>query len=62
MASHIAYLLARLIVTLIYGGALFLSLGPYGERPFAWTALLFTLVYAILMLLLWLYERFPPPK
>jgi len=62
---HKGYSFARWIVTALY----LLSLGS----AFAWTldgrglafplaALLLTTSYALLMFVLWLHERFPPPR
>jgi hypothetical protein len=61
-ASRLAYFAIRLALTLVYVGALVLAVGPVGEKPVAWSIFLLTLVYAMWMLLLWLHERYPPPK
>lgn len=57
------YLALRLIVTAIYLPAFGLAAvaqmtGP--ER--SWAILALTMSYGVLMLLIWLHQRFPPPK
>src|SRR5262245_18164795 len=56
---------ARYIVTALYVLTLIVStlgtLGPYGQGlSAAFAALAVTVIYTLLMLLLWLYERFAP--
>jgi hypothetical protein len=59
------YYWARLIVTGLYVialvSAVLWSTDGRGE-PFPFAALAFTASYGVLMLLLWLHQRFPPPK
>lgn len=57
----------RYIVTTLYVLCLIVSLlaalGPYGQGlSAAFAALAVTATYTLLMLLLWLYERFPPGR
>lgn len=58
------FLALRILVTVLYLFSLVgtLMLVPSDDLPVAYEALAFTAVYAILMALLWLHQRFPPPK
>lgn len=66
--SHSGYRAARWIVTVPYVLALvfsaLLAMDTYrpGVVPFPFAALAITASYGVLMLLLWLHERLPPPK
>lgn len=64
---HTGFSTARWIVTVLYVltlvGALLYSMNQYTSGlSFPLVTLALTASYAILMLLLWLYERFPPPE
>jgi hypothetical protein len=65
---HRGYSFARWLVTALYvlmfiGSISSAASGPYGEGlGAAFAALAVTVIYTLLMLLLWLHERFPPTR
>ena len=63
--AHDGYSAARWIVTALYllcvGFSLLLAINAHGT-PVQTASLLLTASYALLVLLLWLHERFPPPR
>jgi hypothetical protein len=50
----------REFVTLVYVAAIFLGSMAAGVQAIPLTVLALTASYGILMLLIWLYERYPP--
>jgi hypothetical protein len=59
-----SYWLLRGLVTLVYlvaiGFAFGWALDPRGTLPFPFALVAYTAAYAILMMLLWLHERYRP--